>query len=316
MPRIQTVLGDIKPTDTGLIYHHEHIISSPPAWIADNDPDLVLDSEEKIVEELGHFKAIGGGTVCDASAIDYGRDVKRVIRVAKKSGMNIISTSGFNKGLYFPEWINKAPAEELEEQLVREVTEGIDGTSARAGQLKFGTSYNHITPEEEKAARAACRAQRRTQAPLFTHTQVGTMGLQQLEIMKDENVNLERACIGHLDRNPDRWYVRKIAGNGAYVSIDQISKAKYYTDEVRVGLIIDLIRAGYQRKILLSADLARKSYLEAYGGGPGFANVAGPFRQRLREQLSEEGFPAHRVEQILEDLFRNNAARFFTFWDE
>lgn len=316
MPRIQTVLGDISPADTGLIYHHEHIISSPPARIAEGDPDLVLDSEERIVEELQSFRAIGGGTVCDASAIDYGRDVKRVIRVAQKAEMNIISTSGFNKGLYFPEWIVKAPAEELEEQLVREVAEGIDGTSARAGQLKFGTSYNHITPAEEKAARAACRAQRRTHAPLFTHTQVGTMGLQQLELMRSEGVNLERACIGHLDRNPDRWYIRKIADHGAYISIDQVSKTKYYTDEVRVGLIIDLIRAGYQRKILLSADLARKSYLQAYGGGPGFAYVAGPFRQRLGEQLSEEGFAAHRVEQILEDLFRDNAARFYTFWDD
>ncbi|MCL5676855.1 MAG: phosphotriesterase-related protein, partial [Firmicutes bacterium] len=189
MPRVQTVLGDIAPELLGVTYHHEHIVSAPPKRITDKDPDLILDSVDLIVQEIGYFKALGGQTICDATAIDYGRNIEGVVEAARRSGINIIATTGFNKGLYFEPWVDKASIEELTDMVVRDIREGIDGTRHRAGQLKFGTSYGLIQPVEEKAARAACRAQRQTGAPLFTHTEAGTMGLEQLEIIRAEGVN-------------------------------------------------------------------------------------------------------------------------------
>lgn len=315
MARVQTVLGSVAPRAVGPIYHHEHILSSPPARIAKADPDLVLDSVDAIVAEIEDFKALGGNAICDASAIDYGRDINGVVEVARRSGVHIIATAGFNKGLYFEPWIEQATVEDLHERLVREITIGVDGTEHRAGQLKFGTSYGRMTDAEEKTARAACRAQRDTGAPLFTHTESGTLALEQLDLMREEGVDTSRVCIGHLDRNPDLWMIRQVARTGAFVSIDQVSKVKYYTDQVRIDLIIDLVRLGLQQHILLSGDLARRSYLRAYGGGPGFAYILGRFIPRLREEMAERGTPPGAIDRVIEDLTINNPRRFFTFWD-
>lgn len=315
MPRVQTVLGDIDPADLGITYAHEHLISSPPERIAKEDPDLVLDDVDAMVRELEIFKRAGGRSICDASAIDYGRNIAATTKVAERSGMNVIATAGFNKGLYFDEWVRTTPLEEIQERVHREITDGIDGTTHRAGMLKFGTSYGFMKPEEVKTARAVCRVQRETGAPLFTHTESGTLGFEQVELAKKEGVNPERICIGHQDRNPDQWNIKRIARQGCFVSIDQISKVKYYTDQVRIDLIIDLVESGFQRQILVSGDFARKSYLASYGGGPGFGYIVGPFMARLREQMAERFIPAHRIDAVVEDLLVANPRRFFTFWD-
>ena len=226
--------------------------------------------------------------------------------------MNVIATAGFNKALYFDEWISKASLEELQERIHTEITSGIEGTTHRAGMLKFGTSYGMMKPDEVKTARAVCRVQKETGAPLFTHTEFGTLGLQQIALLKEEKVDLERVCIGHQDRNPDLWNIKKIAGHGCFVGIDQISKVKYYTDQVRIDVIIALAEKGLQEHILIGGDLARRSYLTAYGGGPGFGYIAGPFMERLREEMAERSFAAGRIDRVVEDLLINNPRRYFT----
>jgi predicted metal-dependent phosphotriesterase family hydrolase len=313
MAHVVTVLGDISPQEMGITYSHEHLISAPPARISSLDPDLILDDEEAIIRELAIFKAHGGKTICDASAIDYGRNIKAVARVAKASGMHVIATAGFNKALYFDEWISKATLESLQERIHKEITAGIEGTPHKAGLLKFGTSYGLMKPAEVKTARAVCRVQRETGAPLFTHTEFGTLGLEQIALLKEEKVDLARVCIGHQDRNPDLWNIRKIASQGCFVGIDQIGKVKYYTDQVRIDLIIALAEKGLQEHVMIGGDLARRSYLTSYGGGPGYGYIVGPFMQRLREEMGERSFPAGKIDRLVEDLLVNNPRRFFTF---
>lgn len=313
MPYIRTILGDIAPEDMGITYNHEHLISAPPERISRLDPDLILDDVNAMVRELELFKSLGGKTICDASAVDYGRNIKEIVKVARASGVHVIATAGFNKALYFDDWISKASLESLQERVHTEVTVGIDGTRHRAGMLKFGTSYGLMKPDEVKAARAVCRVQRATGAPLFTHTEFGTLGLEQIALLKKEEVELERVCIGHQDRNPDLWNIRKIASHGCFVGIDQISKVKYYPDQVRVDLIIGLVEKGLQGHIMIGGDLARRSYLRAYGGGPGYGYIAGPFMERLREEMAERSMAASRIDKVVEDLLINNPRRFFTW---
>ncbi len=312
MAHVATILGDISPGQMGITYCHEHLISAPPERITRHDPDLILDDVDAMVRELALFEGLGGKTICDASAIDYGRNITAIVKVAKASGMNVIATAGFNKALYFDEWISKATVEEIQERIHREITEGIDGTSHKAGMLKFGTSYGSMKPDEVKTARAVCKVQRETGAPLFTHTELGTLGLEQISLLKEEKVDLGRVCIGHQDRNPDPWIIRKIAGQGCFVGIDQISKVKYYADQVRIDLIIGLVEKGLQEHILIGGDLARRSYLTAYGGGPGYGYIAGPFMARLREEMAERSVSASRIERVVEDLLIDNPRRFFT----
>ena len=189
------MLGDIKPEQLGFTYSHEHIVCRPRYWIEHNQDDLLLDDPEKSCREVELFRQAGGVSIVDATAIDYGRDPAAVRDISKATGVQIIGTAGFNKGFLwnakmpgeertYKEWIDSATEDELTQFIIDEVEVGMQGTGVRAGQVKFGTGYNSISPLEIKTIRAACRAHLATGAPVHSHTEAGTMGLEQLKYIR------------------------------------------------------------------------------------------------------------------------------------
>lgn len=312
---IRTVLGDIRPEDLGVTYSHEHLVSSPPGWKAEQDPDLVITDRDKALEEVLSFRELGGSSLFEASAYDYGRNVTALADISRQTGVNVIACAGFNKGLWFEPMISDWPEEKIEAHMVREVEEGIDGTGIRGGCLKFGSGYNRISEPEERVIRSAARAHRATGAPLHGHTEAGTMGLEQLGLLKDEGVDLSRVAITHVSRNPDPWYLRKMASLGAFLCFDGLSKVKYGPESVRVDAIIRLCELGHTDQILVGGDLARKSDLYAYSRGPGLRFVLGTWIPRLREELCERGFSAGKAEDVVRALLVENPRRYFDFTD-
>lgn len=71
----------------------------------------------------------------------------------------------------YAEWIDNTSINKLTDFVIREVEEGLEGTPFKAGQVKFGTGYNRITPLEEKTLRAVARAHHETKAPIHSHTE-------------------------------------------------------------------------------------------------------------------------------------------------
>ena len=305
MGKIDTVLGEIKADRLGLTYIHEHILTMPPLWRIQADPDYVLDSEEKIVRELELFRNAGGRTIVDATAIDYGRDVRGVLAVAKRVDVNILMVTGFNRGDYEKELLEGKTISKIEAIMQRDMEEGIDGTSVKACAVKLGTSYNLIRPEEEIVARAAARVQKKKGIPLMTHTTLGTMALEQLDILEEEGADLTKVAISHIDQNLDVKLHKKIVQRGAYVIYDGPSKIKYAPDSQRIEILNSLVDAGYQNNIMISGDMGRRSYLKAYGGGPGFEFLLTKFVPRL----SEEGWDDSLIDQV----FVRNPARYLSY---
>lgn len=305
MGKIRTVLGDIKPEELGFTYTHEHLICRPPEWKVVQDPDLELSEVEKAVEELRYFYSAGGKGLVEGTAIDYGREPEKLKTIAVQVPVHIIATTGFNKGPYYPNWVKDKTIDDLSELFVKEITEGIGNTSIKAGQIKIGSSYNVITEYEERVTRAAARAQKITGSPIWVHTECGTMGLEQIEILKEEGADLTKVAIGHSDRNPDSFYHLSILKTGAYIQFDCIGKIKYYPENVRIDLIKNILSHGYIDKLLISGDMGRKSYFKSYGGGPGFEFIITKFVSRLiKESFSEE---------IIRKIFIDNPANWLQF---
>lgn len=307
---IRTVAGDIEPAALGFTYSHEHLISTPPLWMAEQDPDLVILDEERAVAEVEIARSLGVQAIFEASPWDYGRDPRALKRIAERTGVSIIGCAGFNKGQWFDAPLADWPLDRIEEQIVRDVEVGMDGTDVKGGVIKFGTGYNHISPVEERVIRAAARAHRRTGAPLHGHTETGTMAPEQIAILREEGVDLARVGFVHLTRNPDPWLHAQIAETGVYLVYDGFSKIKYGPESVRVDLIARIVEAGHERQLLVGGDLARKSDLAAYTGGPGLGYIAGPFLARLRAELGAR-LPANRVEEIVRRMFVDNPADYF-----
>lgn len=202
MTFVRTMRGDIQPEKMGYTYSHEHIVCVPAYWKERGMDDLLLDDPEKSLREVAAAKKVEVDTIVDATAIDYGRCPQEVREISVKTGMNIIGTAGFNKGFLwdaqmpgeertYRQWISEASIEELTRFVIDEVEVGMQGTDIKGGQVKFGTGYNSISPLEVKTIRAVCRAHLATGAPVHSHTEAGTMALEQIQYIKEEGVNLE-----------------------------------------------------------------------------------------------------------------------------
>ena len=325
---IRTLLGDIRPEEMGFTLYHEHLVCRPPYWVWKNDDDLLLDDPEKTLADMMDYKRMGGAAIVDATAIDYGREVEAVADLSKRSGLHVIGTAGFNKGFLweaplderrrgliggystFKEWIEKSSVSELADFVCREVEVGLEGTNCKAGQVKFGTGYNSISPLEKKTMEVAAAVHFATGAPIHSHTEAGTMGLEQIELLKAVGVSLENVSFGHMDRNMDLWYHRRIADTGAYLCFDGIGKTKYHTESSLITHILTLVKEGYEDQILISGDMARKSYYRHYQFGLGLGYVFDWFQIQFKEMAEKSGLEG---EKLFYKFFYENPQRCMTF---
>jgi phosphotriesterase-related protein len=298
------VLGDVGPEALGAVYYHEHVITRPRGEWTGGDPDLVLDDEARALEELRGFREAGGGTIVDASPEELGRDPEALRRVSAASGVQVVATTGHICEAYWRGAIELAARseEDLVEAFVRDLTVGLDGTDVRAGVIKVGSSEGGPTALERHVMGAGAAAHRATGAPIITHTTAGTAPLAQLDVLLEAGVDPGRVCVGHLDRRVDVPEHAEVARRGAYVGYDCVGKERYLPDAERVRSILELVEAGFGDRILLGGDMARRSDLRSWGGGPGYAFILGTFLLRL----VAAGLPEERARALVVD----NPARF------
>jgi phosphotriesterase-related protein len=287
---IRTVTGDISPDALGFCHMHEHLLAAPPEPYATTDPDLVLDDEAAAAQELRWFYEAGGRAIVEMTPLDYSRNIDGLRRLSQQTGVQIIAVTGFLKDKFCAPFVEHETVESIATRFINDIENG-------AGVIKASSSLNRITPNEEKVFRAAAKAHHATGALISTHTEAGTMALEQIDLLKD--VPPSKILIGHLDRNMDWDLHLAVAKRGVYLGYDQISKEKYDPDALRIEFIQKMIAAGHHHQLLLSMDLARKSYFPAYGGGPGLTYL----RWRFVPWLRSVGV------DVIDDLFVKNPAR-------
>lgn len=137
------------------------------------------------------------------------------------------------------------------------------------------------------------------------------MALEQIEILLDEKVDLSHVGLAHLLRNPDPWYLEQIAQSGAFLCMDGLSKVKYFPESVRMEAIATLVEAGFADQILLGGDLARRSDLYAYEGGPGIRFIITKWTDRFKSFLVRRGYEIAEAEKLVKKFLVDNPKRYF-----
>lgn len=322
MAFIRTLTGDIDPATLGVTYSHDHLYCIPPLWKEKKQDDLLIDDLGSSIKDVELFTAAGGQAVYDATAIDYGRDPTALKAISERTGITIIATAGFNKAIMWPgqmagtggtfqQWIDAHDRAEIRDHVVRELTVGMDGTGLKGGVAKFGTGYNTISEAEDKVMRAVLDAHKETGSPLHSHTELGTMILEQLKIVREEGVDPTRLTIAHVDRNPDPWVHRKAADTGVFVCFDGISRIKYHPESVLIDCILKLVKHGHQDQIVVGGDIARRTMYRNYGeGGLGLGYILESWVPRFMEEAGEAGFDG---QALFKAFFVDNPQRAFAF---
>lgn len=309
MEKIQTVLGVIAPEELGVTYCHDHLLFVPPPPYNDRDPDMRLDDVDKLIQEMKYFKLAGGRCIVEMTTIEMGRSPSGMRKISEDAGIHVIAATGFNKDIFCEKVVSELSVDQIVSNMIDDLLEGMNGTSIKAGLIKASSSLNQITEQERKVFIAAIEAHKRTGAPISTHTEAGTMALEQIELFMQGGIQPENILIGHLDRNLDWDYLSRVADTGVYMGFDQISKEKYFPDTERIAIIKKLIEEGHSHQIMLSGDIARKSYVPSYGFGygPGYTYIL----WRFLPWMLESGISMEAVE----DIFINNPSKAFA-WRE
>lgn len=336
MKTIRSVCGPLTRNDLGTVTTHEHVLLDLTAFYQAlpvpgvEDPatqkvemwnlgilsrdcyalkdNLLLMDEEVQAEEIAYFKRAGGDTVVDASLPGIGRDPAALKRIAEKTGLNIIMGTGFYVGQTHPEELATMTDRQVADLMVKELTEGADGTCICAGYIgEIGIS-EIFDDKERKVLRAAAIAQKDTGVAINVHINPWTVnGLEAADILLDAGVAPDRICISHIDVEDREDYVYALLKKGVYIEFDNFGKEYYIRREVRnsgYGLFVHdtdrvtflkkLIDDGYLRQILLSCDLCLKNLMHCYGGW-GYDHVL----TNIVPMMEDEGITNEQIHTLL-----------------
>ncbi|SYW05533.1 Aryldialkylphosphatase [Oenococcus oeni] len=282
---INTVQGKISDKDLGITYIHEHLYVYPDAL--PEHRDYTLDDIDKNISEVISFKNAGGGTLVDLTPINYGRSPMLLRKIAQSAGINIICVTGFHKEEFQPKWLESMTNQRIYDLLIDEIKNGIGDEHILPGAMKLGTSFNKITDSEKRIINIEGSVQHDARIPIITHCDGGTMGLEQLQGLRQVGADLTHVCLSHVDLSEDVNYIEKICDTGASVSFDHVGRHLEDHDALRVSMIAQLVFDGYVDHICLAGDMGRKKYLISYGGRPGLRYILTDLRTALLDKISE-----------------------------
>ncbi len=251
MPLFKTVLGDISESDLGVTLAHEHICCfSEYAYQMVGkdylDKNALADTVTVYLKELK--KKYGLATFVDCTPINIGRDVELLKRISEQSEINIICSTGF----YYTE--EPVLYNTTADQLCRYIVS--DAQAVNAGIIKCAVENETVSRFQEKLLRACAEAHLHLELPIVLHTNAKNQNaLEALEILLSEGVKPNAVTVGHLSDTDDLEYVKSIASYGCFIGLDRLyQKASEEYVAKKVQSILDLCRAGYEDKILLSHD--------------------------------------------------------------
>jgi len=318
VPSVQTVLGPIDAAELGVTMSHVHLTIDILCWhMPYGDPELrrvaegemtlerlgqarrnglawrrnlLQDDVALTVREVSEYARAGGRSLVNVDLPGMGRDVRKLQRIARETGLQIVASTGWYIQACHPPEIAGKSVEELRDRMLRELLEGIDDTGVRAGNIGeiglSGMPADPFQPAEEKVLRAAAQAQARSGASLTLHPNAHLLLYGEkpvdhfdlyLDILEDEGADLSKVYMSHLGLFPDVSIAKRLLQRGVgYVSYDHFGHEEYcegigpgrgFTpDKEEVGLVMQLLEAGLADRVLLCAEVGWKTCYKAFGG--------------------------------------------------
>ena len=292
---VNTVLGKISPEEIGRTLMHEHFIFGYPGFAGDvtlgnSRRDLIEHALEKAIE----IKALGIDTVIDATPNECGRDVEALKEISERSGLHIICSTGFFREaagapsyFTFRQELGYDIVEEIYEMFMKEITDGVADTGIKPGVIKLATGENSISEYETAFFKAAARAQKDTGTPIITHTEVGTMGPEQADLLLAEGGIANKISIGHMCGNKDINYHLEVLKRGVYDAFDRFAEENFFggpSDPDRIRLMQELIKHGYLNRLLMSTDTVNSFW----GRDVAFTGIFEPENAICMKKIPEE----------------------------
>ncbi|HEU5147138.1 MAG TPA: phosphotriesterase [Chryseosolibacter sp.] len=293
---VMTVNGEIDAAAMRQTLIHEHILVdfigaeeiNPPRW----DRELVI---EKVLPYLQEAKNAGCQTFIDCTPNYLGRDVVLLKQLSEKSGLTIITNTGYYGGSdhkFLPPHVFTETAEQLASRWIREWQDGIDGTAIKPGFMKISVNPAHLTDVSLKLIQAAAVAHKKTGLTIASHTGPAQPAFEQIAVLKSNRIDPSAFIWVHAQNESNIDHHIKAAQEGAWVSLD--------------GLRADNVAEYAHKLVALKAQNALHRVLVSHDAGwydPGKPD-GGEFREytvlfrKLIPALEQEGFTESDIIQL------------------
>ena len=318
MSNVETVQGAVDADELGITLVHEHVRFRDEAVAAEWPERYDAPAElAAALEEVNGAKAHGVKTIVDPTAMFGGRDVRFMKRVADETGVQIVPCTGIYTYDHLPQYFLNRDADAIADHFISDIQRGIQGTDIRAAFLKCAADAPGVTENVEKIHRAAARASVQTGAPIMAHSMPAVAtGPRQVEIFKEEGVDLGRVQIAHCGDSEDIGYIEGLIEQGVYVGLDRYGIEIILPTEKRNATTAELIRRGHAERLMISQDAC--ATLDWY---PPELDAAlrsqGAVHNWTMTLVFEEIVPALREEGVLDDetfntIFVENPKRWLT----
>ena len=292
---IQTVTGPIATSELGRTLMHEHLAIGYPGWEAATDEPFDRATAARVcIEHIERLVALGYSSMIDPCPNDLGRDIELMVTVAEATGFNIICATGLYKEHEggHAHWDFRARFEDIgavmTDLFVAELTEGIGSTGVRPGLIKVGTGLGDLTVHESAVFAAAAAAAAATGAPITTHTEDGTLGDRQQEVLTAAGVAPQRIVVGHSCGSTDTDYHLRIARGGSYLGFDRFG-IPTVSDDDRAASLARVIEAGAGDRVVVSHDSV-------------WCWKGNPWPRAFRDQIAATFVPTRFDEEIIPKL--------------
>ncbi len=273
---------------------------------------IKIQHYEKTREEVLIFKEKGGGALVDVQPFGAGRHAGYLKKLSEETGIQIIAATGFHKASFYSNrfWSFEASVHDITDLFISEIEEGMyeydythpfqKQSSIKAGVIKIATGRDGLTAYYKKVFDAAAQAHRVTGAPIITHTEHSSWGIEQAAYLIDREVKPESIIISHMDREIDIQKNSELAELGVFLEYDTIARSHYHTDKEEISLIKAMVDYGFDRQILLGMDSTRDRF-STYGSSFGLDYIVSSFIPILR---------ANKIRNIsIDRMMRENPKR-------
>ena len=222
---INSVTGPVTVSTNEIWLSHEHILVDfigadsidPTRW----NHDSVINTTLNYLEEI---KSHNVKYFVDATPAYLGRDVLLLEKIAKRTGLTIVTNTGFYGAVnnkYVPAFAFEKTPEELAEIWINEYKNGIEGTSVKPGFIKIGVdATDTLDAIDQKLVKAAAITHVQTGLTIASHTGPAKGLWPQLRIFKEMNVSPQAFIWVHAQNEKDNSNYLLAAKEGCWISLD------------------------------------------------------------------------------------------------
>lgn len=294
---IHSVTGDISIDSLGLTLIHEHMlvdfIGADSVSLDRWDRDSVV---QKVLPYLMEVKKYGVKTILECTPSYLGKDPVLLQQLSEKSGIQILTNTGYYgavEGKYLPAHALTESAEELSNRWTAEFENGIEETGIKPAFIKISVNESEpLSSVDQKLVRAAGLTYQNTGLTIASHTGTWMTASQEVAILQEMGIDPSAFVWVHAQAEEDFENYQKAAELGVWISLDGIG----WGIDPYVERLLYAKEKGFLDRVLISHDAGWYDPAKPEGGD--FQPFTSIFEE-LIPILNEMGFQEEDWNQLL-----------------